>query len=93
MRLKCKHRRRSVASGATPEHKAQIVTATGFTYDLQIDDNADFSSPIVDLSGWRRNYYEIEHSSLGSGTRYFRVRKHHDDGQLSLWSETDFETP
>ncbi|ERP93013.1 hypothetical protein Q670_08160 [Alcanivorax sp. P2S70] len=81
------------AECTNPEHKAQIVTATGLTYDLQIDDNADFSSPIVDLSGWRRNYYEIEHSSLGSGTRYFRVRKHHDDSQLSLWSETDFEVP
>ena len=81
------------AECTNPEHKAQIVTATGLTYDLQIDDNADFSSPIVNLSGWRRNYYEIEHSSLGSGTRYFRVRKHHDDSQLSLWSETDFEVP
>ena len=81
------------AECTNPEHKVQIVTATGLTYDLQIDDNADFSSPIVNLSGWRRNYYEIEHSSLGSGTRYFRVRKHHDDSQLSLWSETDFEVP
>tara|TARA_B100000446_G_scaffold163147_1_gene164024 strand:+ start:876 stop:1151 length:276 start_codon:yes stop_codon:yes gene_type:complete len=91
--LKCEPRRRSVASSTTPEHKAQIVTATGLTYDLQIDDNVDFSSPIVDLSGWRRNYYEIEHSSLGSGTRYFRVRKHQDDGQLSIWAQTDFVVP
>jgi hypothetical protein len=81
------------AECTNPEHKAEIVTAVGFTYDLQIDDNADFSSPIVDLSDWRRNYYTIAHSSLGSGTRYFRVRKSHDDGQLSLWSETDFEVP
>jgi len=30
---------------------------------------------------------------LGSGTRYFRVRKSHDDGQLSLWAQTDFVVP
>ena len=78
---------------SSPEHKAEIVNAQGFSYDLQIDDNADFSSPIVSLQDWQRNYYEIEHASLGSGTRYFRVRKSHDDGQLSLWAQTDFVVP
>ena len=60
---------------------------------LIIDDNADFSSPIVDLTGWQRNFYNIEHASLGSGIRYFRVRKSHDDGQLSTWTQTDFIVP
>lgn len=79
---------------SNPKHKAEIVNAQGFSYDLQIDDNADFSSPIVSLQDWQRNYYEISHASLeGSGTRYFRVRKNHDDGQLSLWAETDFVVP
>lgn len=79
---------------SNPKHKAEIVNAQGFSYDLQIDDNADFSSPIVSLQDWQRNYYEISHASLeGSGTRYFRVRKSHDDGQLSLWAETDFVVP
>lgn len=78
---------------SNPEHKAEIITASGYSYELQIDDNADFSSPIVDLQGWQRNYFEIEHVSIGSGTRYFRVRKSHDDGQFSLWSQTDFQVP
>lgn len=77
-----------------PGHKAEIITTSGYSYELQIDDNADFSSPIVDLQGWQRNYFEIEHASLGgSGTRYFRVRKNHDDGQFSLWAQTDFVVP
>ncbi|MGB2247130.1 MAG: hypothetical protein ACPH3N_05645 [Alcanivorax sediminis] len=78
---------------SNPEHKAEIITVSGFSYELQIDDNADFSSPIVDLAGWQRNYYDIEHASLGSGTRYFRVRKSYDDGQLSLWAQTNFVVP
>lgn len=82
------------AACSDPEHKAEIITVSGYSYELQIDDNADFSSPIVDLQGWQRNYFSIEHASLGgSGTRYFRVRKSHDDGQFSLWSQTDFQVP
>ena len=81
------------ADCSSPEHKAEITVAQGHTYDLQIDDNADFSSPIVSLQDWQRNYFDIEHASLGSGTRYFRVRKSHDDGQLSLWAQTDFVVP
>ena len=78
---------------SNPEHKAEIITAVGYAYDLQIDDNADFSSPIVNLTDWRRNFFDVEHASLGSGTRYFRVRKSYDDGQLSLWAQTDFVVP
>ncbi|MEH6783613.1 MAG: hypothetical protein V7688_07015 [Alcanivorax jadensis] len=78
---------------SNPEHKAEIITAVGYAYDLQIDDNADFSSPIVNLTGWQRNFFDTEHASLGSGTRYFRVRKSYDDGQLSLWAQTDFVVP
>jgi len=78
---------------SNPEHKAEIITAVGYAYDRQIDDNADFSSPIVNLTDWRRNFFDVEHASLGSGTRYFRVRKSYDDGQLSLWAQTDFVVP
>jgi len=78
---------------SNPEHKAEIITAVGYAYDLQIDDNADFSSPIVNLTDWRRNFFDVEHASLGSGTRYFRIRKSYDDGQLSLWAQTDFVVP
>ncbi|MQX54583.1 hypothetical protein [Alcanivorax sediminis] len=77
---------------SNPEHKAEIVTVSGFSYELQIDDNADFSSPIADLD-WQRNFFSIEHTSLGSGTHYFRVRKRQADGQLSLWAQTDFVVP
>ena len=81
------------ADCSDPGHKAEIIVAQGYSYELQIDDNADFSSPIVDLTGWQRNFYNIEHASLGSGIRYFRVRKSHDDGQLSTWTQTDFIVP
>lgn len=78
---------------ADPRHKVEITNAQGHTYELQIDDAADFSSPLVSRTGWRRNFFSQSHASLGSGTWYFRVRKQHDSGQLSLWAETDFEVP
>lgn len=77
---------------SNPDYTLENAPAEGYFYELQIDDNSDFSSPIVDLD-WQRNYFDIEHASLGSGTRYFRVRKHHDDGQLSLWAQIEFVVP
>ena len=76
-----------------PAHKAEIIVAQDYTYEFQIDDNVDFSSPLASETGWMRNYFDIEAASLGSGTWYFRVRKKHDTGQYSTWAEVEFVVP
>ena len=76
-----------------PEHKAEITIPQGYSYEFQIDDNGDFSSPLASETGWERNFFDIEAASLGNGTWYFRVRKKHDSGQLSTWVQTDFIVP
>lgn len=77
---------------SSPEHKAEIMVPEGYSYELQLDDNADFSSPLVSEL-WRRNYFDIETASLGAGTWHFRVRRNHDSGQFSKWAETEFVVP
>ena len=75
-----------------PAHKAEIIVPSGYSYEFQFDNNGDFSSPEISTA-WGRNFYEINFSSLSSGTWYFRVRRIHDDGQLSVWESVDFQLP
>ena len=75
-----------------PGHKAEIIVPSGYSYEFQFDNNGDFSSPEISTA-WGRNFYEINFSSLSSGTWYFRVRRIHDDGQLSVWESVDFQLP
>ena len=81
-----------LASCSDSGHKAEIIVPTGYSYEYQIDDNADFSSP-SESSTWGRNFYEIDTVGLASGTWYFRVRKIHESGQLSTWADVDFVLP
>ena len=60
---------------------------TGVTaYDVQIDNNSDFSSPTLDYSEWSTTGLEVN-SLLSSGTYYARVRAI-DQGLKSNWSST-----
>lgn len=81
-----------VAVCSDSAHKAEIIVPAGYSYEFQIDNNADFSSPEVS-SPWGRNFYEIDTVTLGSGTWHFRVRKIHESGQLSTWADVDFVLP
>jgi hypothetical protein len=66
------------------------VTGTGTTgvtaYDVQIDNNSDFSSPTLDYSEWSTTGLEVN-SLLSAGTYYCRVRAI-DHGLKSAWSTT-----
>jgi hypothetical protein len=75
-----------------PVHKAEIIVPSGYSYELQVDDNGDFSSPEISTT-WGRNFYEIDFAELTSGVWHFRVRRIHESGQLSVWAEADFELP
>lgn len=81
-----------VAVCSDPGHKDEIIVPTGYAYELQIDDTADFSSPEISTS-WGRNFYETDITLLASGTWYFRVRKVHESGQLSTWADVNFVLP
>ena len=80
------------ADCSSPEYQTQIMMPDGYSYELQLDDDADFSSPLISEL-WRRNYFDIETASLEPGTWYFRVRRNHDSGQFSTWAETEFLVP
>ena len=55
------------------------------TYNLQVDDNADFSSPLVNLTGLHSNEHEV--SGLSPGTTYhWRYASVNSCGMSSGWS-------
>ncbi len=58
------------------------------TYDLQVDDNADFSSPTENVSGLTDNSYTT--SSLAEDTWYWRVRAEDNAGNTGNWSSRLF---
>lgn len=66
---------------------------TGITaYRFQLDDNSDFSSPIIDEDQWSSTSLAIDDATLnggalGSGTRYMRVRAI-EGGLAGAWSGT-----
>lgn len=66
---------------------------TGITaYRFQLDDNSDFSSPIIDEDQWSSTSLAIDDATLnggnlGSGTRYMRVRAI-EGGLAGDWSGT-----
>ncbi|MBZ0293632.1 MAG: VWA domain-containing protein [Anaerolineae bacterium] len=60
-------------------------------YQIQVDDNANFSSPVFDESP--RNTRFRAPSNLGQGTYYWRVRAYDRAGNVSAWSAvSDFVT-
>jgi hypothetical protein len=75
---------------SSPRVDWTAVTGTGSTgvtaYDVQIDNNSDFSSPTLDYSEWSTTGLEVN-SLLSAGTYYCRVRAI-DHGLKSNWSST-----
>jgi hypothetical protein len=73
----------------------------GVTYQLQIDDNADFSSTVVDETGLTNAVYTLpDGDALQLGGYHWRVKAVDGAGNQSNWStseffivETDVETP
>jgi len=54
-------------------------------YELQVDDNNDFSSPIVNQIELTSSNYSV---SLGNGVYYWRVRAKDNANNYSGWSNT-----
>jgi hypothetical protein len=75
---------------SSPRIDWTAVTGTGSTgvtaYDVQIDNNSDFSSPTLDYAEWSTTGLEVN-SLLSAGTYYCRVRAI-DHGLKSNWSST-----
>ena len=64
---------------------------TNDVYDVQIDDNSNFSSPLISETHWSSTFLPTSVSAtlaIGTGTRYGRVRQYSTNGLLSGWSST-----
>jgi hypothetical protein len=65
---------------------------TNDVYDVQIDNNSDFSSPLVDETLWSNVFLQTttngDSFDIGTGTRYARVRQYSTNGLLSNYSST-----
>ena len=63
---------------------------TNDVYDVQIDNNSDFSSPLVSETLWSNVFLQTTENGdsfdIGTGTRYARVRQYSTNGLLSNYS-------
>jgi len=75
-------------SDTTPTFDWSDVTdASGVSYSLQIDDNADFSSPIISKEGLTESTYTLtKDEALSKGTYYWRVEAVDGAGNASGWT-------
>jgi predicted phage tail protein len=72
-----------------------VSDPSGVSYNLQIDDNSDFSSPVLNREGLTTSQYELTSGeSLDKGTYYWRVRAVDGAANESGWSSTfSFKLP
>ncbi|MCS7131387.1 MAG: S8 family serine peptidase, partial [Hadesarchaea archaeon] len=56
------------------------------TYDVQVDDDADFGSPVVDVTGITTDNYRVA-AGLAEGVWYWRVRAVDNAGNVGSWAE------
>ncbi len=81
----------SPASGAsTTDHTpyldwSKVTASSTVHYQLQVDNNADFSSPSVNKTWVSYSYYTLT-TTLSHGTYYWRVRAVDASGNSSAWS-------
>ena len=65
---------------------------TNDVYDVQIDNNSDFSSPLIDETQWSETTVVTTTDGgsfdIGTGTRYARVRQYSTNGLVSNYSST-----
>jgi hypothetical protein len=54
-------------------------------YSIQIDDGADFSSPVISISGLTNGAY-VPETELSDGTYYWRLRATDGAGNIGNWS-------
>lgn len=57
-------------SGGTADTDSGGITA----YDVQVDNNSDFSSPVIDETNWNNSSIQLAGGAVSAGTYYARVR-------------------
>lgn len=69
-----------------------VGDGTNDVYDVQIDNNSDFSSPLINETLWSNTFLQTteigDSFDIGTGTRYARVRQYSTNGLLSNYSST-----
>ncbi len=74
----------AVISGTScPLDWSTVTGSTGILYGLQVDNNADFSSPMVNKT-LSASYYRL--SSMPDGVFYWRVKAVDEAGSASAWT-------
>jgi hypothetical protein len=69
---------------------SDVTDASGVSYSLQVDNNSDFGSPEVDVSGLATSAYTT--AALADGTYYWRVRAVDGVGNSSAWTAARYFT-
>ena len=64
---------------------SKVTASSTVHYQIQVDNNADFSSPVVSKTWVSYSYYTVT-TSLSFSTYYWRVRSVDADGNLSAWT-------
>jgi predicted phage tail protein len=65
---------------------ADVSDLSGVTYELQTDDNADYSSPVLSKTSLTASGYTLTAGeALPAGTYYWRVRVVDGAGNASVW--------
>ncbi len=64
---------------------SKVTAATTVHYRLQVDNNADFSSPLINKTWVSYSYYTVT-TSLSNGTYYWRVMSVDANGKTSAWA-------
>jgi len=65
-----------------------VSDPSGVTYQIQIDDNIDFSSPVYAVGLADNTHTLPDENSLAIGTYYWHVRAKDGVGNVGEWSET-----
>lgn len=64
---------------------SKVTGCSTIHYRLQVDNNADFSSPVVSKTWVSYSYYTVT-TSLSHGTYHWRVRSVDASGRISPWT-------
>jgi len=67
---------------------ADTNSTAGITaYDVQVDNNSDFSSPVISVTNWNNTSMQLAGGDIAAGTYYARVRNV-QSGLKSGWTTT-----
>jgi len=75
-------------SDNTPTFEWTLSDPSGVTYQIQIDDNVDFSSPVYFAVDFAENAHTLpDENALALGTYFWHVRAKDGTGNVGDWSE------